>query len=111
VSPDLISGQLAIAIFTIALSAAPHDCTGGPRMFAFLSEDPVWQLLIGKASGALPYAAFAGFLWNVARQGGWSDLVIRVVASMVILMIGWWVLLFGLFGLFAAAVGGGCVNC
>ncbi len=80
-------------------------------MFAFLSEDQAWQVLFGKVLGALPYAAVAGLLWNVARQGGFSELVIRVLASMVILMIGWWVLLLGVAGLFAAAIGGGCINC
>ena len=76
-----------------------------------MSEDHVWQLLIGKVSGALPIAALAGFLWNVWRQGGWSELLMRIAASMMIVLIGWWALLFGLFSLFAAAVGGGCVNC
>jgi hypothetical protein len=73
-------------------------------MFALLGEGQVWELMFNKVAGALPFAAFAGFLWNLVRRGGLRGLVIRALASMAIIVVGWWALLFGVLGIFFAVL-------
>jgi hypothetical protein len=72
-------------------------------MFALLGEPQVWDLMFKKVAGALPWAALVGIVWNVVRGGGLAGLVTRVLASMAIIMFGWWALLFGVLGIFFAA--------
>ena len=72
-------------------------------MLELLGEAQVWELMFNKVSGAFPFAVIAGILWNMVRRGGLRGLAVRVLASMAIVMIGWWGLLLGVLGLFFAA--------
>jgi hypothetical protein len=80
---------------------------GGTSMLEFvvgmLSMPESWRLVFGKVGGALPYAAFAGVIWNFVRRGTVVGLFARVMCSMAIIVMGWWALLFTFFGFFFAA--------
>lgn len=70
---------------------------------SFLGTSEVWELMFSKVAGALPFAAFAGVIWNMVRRGTVVGLFARVLCSMAVIVVGWWALLFTFFGFFFAA--------